>query len=190
MSYSFATPRTVAHQAPPGFSRQEYWSGLPLPSPRDLSPWRLTQGSNPHLLYWQVDSLPLSHQRHYGLSFLKHRSYYHLSTVKPIDQFYWDDSLLYSQIPREEGITWDSSRVSQNVQGVGKNGVRAFTVVSLGGKRQGRINKLKLTGSNHFSRLWGLEAIPCCLVIGPGVVRAGGKCESLIEEVTGATDFG
>ena len=33
----FATPRTAAHQAPPsmGFSRQEYWSGLPLPSPRD-----------------------------------------------------------------------------------------------------------------------------------------------------------
>ena len=30
----FATPWTVAHQAPPpmGFSRQEYWSGLPLPS--------------------------------------------------------------------------------------------------------------------------------------------------------------
>ena len=30
-----ATPRTAAHQAPPsmGFSRQEYWSGLPLPSP-------------------------------------------------------------------------------------------------------------------------------------------------------------
>ena len=30
-----ATPETAAHQAPPsmGFSRQEYWSGLPLPSP-------------------------------------------------------------------------------------------------------------------------------------------------------------
>ena len=30
-----ATPRTAAHQAPPfmGFSRQEYWSGFPLPSP-------------------------------------------------------------------------------------------------------------------------------------------------------------
>ena len=30
-----ATPRTAAHQAPPsmGFSRQEDWSGLPLPSP-------------------------------------------------------------------------------------------------------------------------------------------------------------
>ena len=34
----FATPWTVACQAPPsmGFSRQEYWSGLPFPSPGDL----------------------------------------------------------------------------------------------------------------------------------------------------------
>ena len=33
-----ATPWTVAHQAPPSmeFSRQEYWSGLPFPSPGDL----------------------------------------------------------------------------------------------------------------------------------------------------------
>ena len=42
----FATPWTVAHQAPPsmGFSRQEYRSGLPFPSPGDLpdpgiEPW-------------------------------------------------------------------------------------------------------------------------------------------------------
>ena len=34
----FATPWTVAYQAPPsmGFSRQGYWSGLPFPSPGDL----------------------------------------------------------------------------------------------------------------------------------------------------------
>ena len=34
----FATPWTVAHQAPlsVGFSRQEYWSGLPFPPPGDL----------------------------------------------------------------------------------------------------------------------------------------------------------
>ena len=33
-----ATPWTVARQAPPsmGFSRQEYWSGLPFPSPGHL----------------------------------------------------------------------------------------------------------------------------------------------------------
>ena len=42
----FATPWTVTYQAPlsMGFSRQEYWSGLPLPSPGDLpdpgiEPW-------------------------------------------------------------------------------------------------------------------------------------------------------
>jgi len=31
----FVTPWTVAHQAPPSmeFSRQEYWSGFPFPSP-------------------------------------------------------------------------------------------------------------------------------------------------------------
>ena len=35
----FAAPWTVAYQAPPSmeFSRQKYWSGLPFPSPGDLS---------------------------------------------------------------------------------------------------------------------------------------------------------
>ena len=34
----FATPWTIAHQAPlsMGFSRQESWNGLPFPSPGDL----------------------------------------------------------------------------------------------------------------------------------------------------------
>ena len=38
MSDSFETPWTVAHQAPLSmrFPKQEYWNGLPFPSPRDL----------------------------------------------------------------------------------------------------------------------------------------------------------
>ena len=34
----FVTPWTVAYQVPPsmGFSRQEYWSGVPFPSPGDV----------------------------------------------------------------------------------------------------------------------------------------------------------
>ena len=41
------TPWTVAHQAPlsMGFSRQEYWSGLPLPSPGDLPDPRIELAS-------------------------------------------------------------------------------------------------------------------------------------------------
>ena len=55
----FATPWTVAHQVPlfTGFSRQEYWSGLPLPSPGDLS----DPGIKPKSLACpalQADSLP------------------------------------------------------------------------------------------------------------------------------------
>ena len=43
----FVTPWTRAYQAPPsmGFPRQEYWSGLPFPSP-EIFP---TQGLNPGL---------------------------------------------------------------------------------------------------------------------------------------------
>ena len=42
-----------------GFARQYYWVGCHFP----LQGIFLTQGSNPHLLYWQVDSLPLRHPR-------------------------------------------------------------------------------------------------------------------------------
>ena len=43
----FSTPWTVAYQAPPsmGFSRQEYWSGLPFPSPGDLPDAGIEPGS-------------------------------------------------------------------------------------------------------------------------------------------------
>ena len=43
----FATPWTVAYKAPlsMGFSRQEYWSGLPFPSPGDLPDPGIEPGS-------------------------------------------------------------------------------------------------------------------------------------------------
>ena len=54
------TPRTVAHQASPslGFSRQAYWSGLPFPSPGDLS----HSGTEPGSPALQADSLPTEPQ--------------------------------------------------------------------------------------------------------------------------------
>ena len=52
----FATPWTVAYQAPPsmGFSRQECWSGVPLPSPGDLP----EPGIEPRSPALQADALP------------------------------------------------------------------------------------------------------------------------------------
>ena len=56
----FATLWTVADQAPlsMGFSRQEYWSGLPCPSPGAL-PDPGIEPASLWLLHWQVGSLPL-----------------------------------------------------------------------------------------------------------------------------------
>ena len=53
------TPQMAAHQAPPslGFSRQEYWSGLPCPPPGDLP----DPGIEPASLALQAYSLMLSH---------------------------------------------------------------------------------------------------------------------------------
>ena len=64
------TPWIVAHQAPPSmeFSRQEYWSGLPFPSPGDLPHPGIEPGS-PAV---RADALPfepprqhIKKQRHY-----------------------------------------------------------------------------------------------------------------------------
>ena len=53
---TLATPWTVACQAPlsKGFSRREYWSGLPFPSPEDLP----DSGIEPRYPALQADSLP------------------------------------------------------------------------------------------------------------------------------------
>ena len=52
----FATPWTIAYQAPPsmGFSKQECWSGLPFPSPGDI----LDPGIEPGSPALQADALP------------------------------------------------------------------------------------------------------------------------------------
>ena len=52
----FVTPWTVAYQAPPsmGFSRQEYWSEVPFPSPGNLP----SPGNEPGSPALQADALP------------------------------------------------------------------------------------------------------------------------------------
>ena len=65
----FVTPWTITYQAPPsmGFSRQEYWSGLPFPSP-GIFP---TQRSNPGLPHCRQTLYRLSHQE-LGNSWIQH----------------------------------------------------------------------------------------------------------------------
>ena len=60
MSDSLQPTWTIAHQAPPSmeFSRQEYWSGLPFPSPGDLPDPGMEPGS-PKLRADALSSEPL-----------------------------------------------------------------------------------------------------------------------------------
>ena len=67
LSYSvgltLASPEAVAHQAPlsMGFSRQEYWSGLPFPSPGDLLNLRIEPGSSAYTLS-EMDGIMLEQE--------------------------------------------------------------------------------------------------------------------------------
>ena len=65
-------------------SRQEYWNGLPFPPPGDLpNPGLLC------LLYWQADSLPLSHLRIYIYIHFSHwYIYIYISVYKNIYHTY------------------------------------------------------------------------------------------------------
>ena len=90
MSDCFVTTWTIAHQKlSVGFPRQEYWSGLPFPSPGIIP----AQGSNLHLQHWQASSLPLCQEKpqrkrkpqgkkpwsnYYAFCFLNWDSYSHM----------------------------------------------------------------------------------------------------------------
>ena len=60
----FATPWAVAYQAPPsmGFSRQEYWNGLPFPSPGNLP----NPGIEPGSPAFQADALQIEQRAKTG----------------------------------------------------------------------------------------------------------------------------
>ena len=68
----FVTPWTVAHQVPLSlkFSRQEYWSGLPVPAPEDLP----DPGLNPDLLCCRQMLYHLSYYGSKGLVNLLRRT--------------------------------------------------------------------------------------------------------------------
>ena len=55
----FTTPWTATYQAPPsvGFSRQEYWSGVPLPSPNELPNYLKSESWETHIYTYRTSCL-------------------------------------------------------------------------------------------------------------------------------------
>ena len=97
-----ATPWTVAYLAPPstGFSRQEYWSGVPFPSPEDLPKPGIEPGSPhcrqtlPHLSHQGSPKLKMPQKKF--LELIKECSKvreYKISTEKPAEFLYTSNRL-------------------------------------------------------------------------------------------------
>ena len=103
----FVTPWSVALQAPlsVGFSRQEYWSGLPFPSPGDL-PNPGIDPVSPEASALQVNSLPLSHTS------IKHKIKYY--------RFYYFSGILRTIVQEMIVIVWQCRRVGSHflLQGI------------------------------------------------------------------------
>ena len=88
MSYS-VNLRTAVHQAclSMGFSRQEYWSGLPFLPPEDL-PDSGVKLTSPH---WQADSLPLSHLGSPNLVIKRHGGNVNMNACCQVKEASWKD---------------------------------------------------------------------------------------------------
>jgi len=85
----FATPYTAAQQAPlcMGFSRQEYWSGLPFPPSGDLPNPVIKPASLNVYLHWQAGYLPIAHIHEYIHTVPKARKYY--VSISYSSRCYW-----------------------------------------------------------------------------------------------------
>ena len=85
---TLATLWTVVRQAPlsQGFPRQEYWSGLPCPSPGELP----NPGTEPMSPALKEGSLPLSHQG--SLDICIHRASSRQSTAETNTALYSNDT--------------------------------------------------------------------------------------------------
>ena len=102
-----ATPWTTAYQAPPsmGFSRQEYWSGLPLPSP-DTPMVTLIHFTN---IYWSLWFVPYTKVNTYNNLVLfiittLYARYYYLHLLK-CESF---GSEISKTCPSTNRQSWDS----------------------------------------------------------------------------------
>ena len=110
---TLVTPWSVACQYPlsMGFSRQEYWSGLPFPSPEDLP----NPGMEPGYPAWQADSLltELREKPHVSAGTYA-KLLNHVTSLRPYEPYRLPGSLVQGVLQARvlEWVATSSSRVS------------------------------------------------------------------------------
>ena len=144
------TPWAVAYQAPPsmGFSRQEYWSGVPLPSPRDLP----NPGIEPESPTSQADALTSSPPGKPTRTCLGYpeicrdesaKTWGRIARDEPVEQADLRQGFFLSRLERLHGTLWLFSRLKEShTSGAGLNQSR-----STGGSRPAQ-PALETTGLN------------------------------------------
>ena len=92
----FATPWTIAYQALPSmrFSRQEYWSGLPFPSPGDLP----DPGIEARSPAFQADTL--TSETPGSLPDIKGQIYLPFPVLTP-SSFFWPSQFYFSKLDKQ-----------------------------------------------------------------------------------------
>ena len=95
-----ATPWTVAHQAPPsmGFSRQEYWSGVPLPSPK-------LYVKKVHWIFRRKDRETRGGKEEGRKEIVPIMSFFHLLEIELRDKWYVSQSSLWGEAQRSRALT-------------------------------------------------------------------------------------
>ena len=113
------TPWTAAHQAPPsmGFSRQEYWSGLPLPSPI----WNTTRCNYPsgqthnsrlaRKIYTTEENVPLTDDEMSGSSFM-------VIHIWKVFAFFWLQHKPREEPSEQTEMAWVSNFIRQHPHGI------------------------------------------------------------------------
>lgn len=117
---------------------------------------------------------------------VKCRFYYCMGMARPTDKkgCHWKDSLWLTDPPKKGGTAHRASGPVRRQRGTRELWARAFMVISTRRGQQGRVRRFRIGQLNNFSGLWGTEAVPCCLVPGPGgwfgQADSGPVCESPI----------
>ena len=104
----FVTPWTAAHQAPVsmGFSRQEYWSRLPFPSPGDIP----DPGIEPWSPALQTDSLPSEPQCVFSINLRKDYKMLKIRIFFRLSRLTWSGSPVTAWLTLQsgKGASWST----------------------------------------------------------------------------------
>ena len=141
-----ATPEKAAHQAPPslGFSRQEYWSGLPFPSPMHGSEkwkWSCSVVSGLFVTPWTA-----AYQAPLSMGFARQEDWSGVPLPSPSQQTRWQETRIWSL-----KIPWKRKRQPTQYSCLGNPTARGTWQATVHGMAESDTSEYTCTGTEPWS---------------------------------------